>query len=276
MGNLADTRAAPPPGVLRAFGVADPTPLSGGQERSWRADHLVLKPLDLGLEELEWQAKLYEQLVPDGFRVAPPARATDGSLVVDGWTAWRFVTGAHEECRWSEIIHVGEAFHAALAGYERPSFLDRRSDVWATGDRVAWGELRVQRFAHAKHLVRLANLLEPVSLPSQLIHGDLSSNVLFDRGVPPAIIDFAPYWRPPGFASAIVVADALVWEGADQAILDHVSHLSDFPQLLIRALILRIVADRHLRSGKPPRPDSDDPYLPAVELASNLVEAGAA
>jgi hypothetical protein len=38
--------------------------------------------------------------------------------------------------------------------------------------------------------------------------------VLFHDGLPPAIIDFTPYWRPVGYASAIVVADALVWEGA--------------------------------------------------------------
>ena len=57
----------------------------------------------------------------------------------------------------------------------------------------------------------------PVTAPSQLIHGDLSGNVLFHAELPPAIIDFAACWRPVAFASAIVVADALVWEGAEVA-----------------------------------------------------------
>jgi hypothetical protein len=47
-----------------------------------------------------------------------------------------------------------------------------------------------------------------------LIHGDLTGNVLFHDELPPAIIDFTPYWRPLEFQSAVVVADALVWEGA--------------------------------------------------------------
>jgi len=183
--------------VLSAFGVGDPTPLAGGQGTSWRARHLVVKPLDLEPDELEWQARLYERLVPSGFRVAPPVRAADGALVVDGWTAWTFVAGAHARRRWSEIIGVGETFHRAFSNVERPSFLDRRSDVWATGDRVAWGELPIGQFGHAKHLDRLAGHLKPVDLPSQLVHGDLCGNVLFEPGLPPAVIDFSPYWRPP-------------------------------------------------------------------------------
>jgi hypothetical protein len=90
-----------------------------------------------------------------------------------------------------------------------------------------------------------------------------------------SIIDLSLYWRPTGFASAIVVADALVWEGADESILRLVNRVDQFTQLFLRALILRIIADRHFRSGKPPRPDSDDPYLPAVELACRLAEARA-
>jgi uncharacterized protein (TIGR02569 family) len=261
---------APPAHVLAAFGVDDATPLAGGQETSWRAGHLVIKPLDHEPDALEWLAGLYERLVFDRLRVASPIRALDGSLIVDGWTGWTFVAGTHAQRRWPEIIDAGETFHRALANLERPPFLDRRSDVWAIGDRVAWGELQLEQFAHAKHLMRLAGHLKPIDLPSQLVHGDLGGNVLFKPGLPPAIIDFSPLWRPPGFASAIVVADALVWEGADETILDGVSQIGDFPQLLLRALIFRIVADRHLRSGKPPRPDPEDPYLPAVELAASL------
>ena len=52
------------------------------------------------------------------------------------------------------------------------------------------------------------------------MHGDLTGNVLFARGLPPAVIDFSPYWRPVGFASAVVVGDALLWEGADESLLD--------------------------------------------------------
>src|SRR5205814_7462370 len=118
---------------------------------------------------------------------------------------------------------------------------------WSVGDRVAWGELPASKFAHVKHLTRLASALKPIAAPSQLIHGDLTGNVLFDDRLPPAVIDFSPYWRPTAFAAAIVVADALVWEGAQADILAAVAHVEDFAQYLLRALIYRVVAAELLR-----------------------------
>jgi Ser/Thr protein kinase RdoA (MazF antagonist) len=80
----------------------------------------------------------------------------------------------------------------------------------------------------------LVAALRPVRVPSQVIHGDLTGNVLFDDSQPPAIIDFSPYWRPAAYASAIVVADALVWKRADRQVLDAIAHISDFgPYLLV-------------------------------------------
>ena len=76
----------------------------------------------------------------------------------------------------------------------------------------------------------------------QVIHGDLTGNVLFADKLPPAIIDLSPYWRPAMFASAIVVADALVWEGADETLVARFDHLDSFGQCLARALIFRLVS----------------------------------
>ena len=82
------------------------------------------------------------------------------------------------------------------------------------------------------------------------------------------MIDFSPYWRPTGFASAIVVGDALLWEGADESLLTAVAHVDDFPQLLLRALIFRAVVDAFFRAGEPQRPDGDDCFLAPVPPAS--------
>lgn len=260
--------------VLAAFGAKEPPErLAGGQETTWRSGELVLKPLDMPEAELDWQAELLGELVCDGFRVARPVRAEDGLLVVEGWCAWEALEGRHEERRWAEIVAVGERFHGTLAGVRRPGFLDERTDRWTIGDRVAWGELPASDYAHVKHVPQLVAAMRPLEAPSRLVHGDLTSNVLFAEGLPPAVIDFVPYWRPPPYASAIVVGDALVWEGADESLLEAVADVPDLPQYLLRALVFRAVTDRLFRLDEPVRPDESDPYLPAVELACRLAAA---
>jgi uncharacterized protein (TIGR02569 family) len=263
----------PPAAVLSVFGVTgEPEPVEGGEGRSWRAGELVLKPLDVSEQEMEWLADVLASISRDGFRVAEPRRGEDGSVAVAGWCAWEAVAGRHERRRWPEIIAAGERFHAALAGIPCPDFIERRQSPWAVGDRVAWGELPADELPEVKHLHRLLAALGPVDAPSQLVHGDLTGNVLFDEGLAPAIIDVSVYWRPTPFASAIVVADALVWEGAGESLLDAVAHVPDFGQYLVRALIYRAVTDRLFRMDEPLRPDDADPYLPAVELACGLAE----
>src|SRR6185436_2377924 len=111
---------------------------------------------------------------------------------------------------------VGERFHSCLAAVARPAFIARRTDAGAVADRVAWGELPARDFEDVRHVAQLASALRPIVAPSGLIHGDLAGNVLFDERLPSAVIDFSPYWRPTAYASAIVVADALVREGAGE------------------------------------------------------------
>jgi uncharacterized protein (TIGR02569 family) len=229
--------AAPPPHVLDAFGVRAAEPLPGGRGRSWRAGHLVLKPLDWLTAELAYQTEVLASLHPDGFRVAPPLPQT-----VDGWTAAPYLEGAHEPGRWLEIIAAGRRFHAALAGLPRPGrLLASRDDPWAIGDRVAWGE------EHYAALEDILDALRPLDEPSQLIHGDLTGNVLFHPTMPPAIIDFAPYWRPAGYASAIVVCDAICWENAPAELAEAVA-----PQHLLRAAIFRGVTSLEFGSDAEP------------------------
>ena len=259
-----------PASVLDAFGVSgDPEPLTGGQGTAWSVGGVVLKPADLPGEEATWRAEVFERLERSGFRVARPHRARDGSLVVEGWMAEELLSGRHEQ-RWPEIIAAGERFHSALAGEPRPSFLDSRQDAWAIGDRVAWEELPATDFARVPHLSRLVALRRRLEGAAQLVHGDLGGNVLFADPEPPAVIDFSPYWRPPAFASAIVIADALVWEGADESILGAVSHVPDFPQYLLRALIYRAVTARLFFESGRAETDEADHFAPVVDLAVRL------
>jgi hypothetical protein len=225
----------PSAAALDAFGVAgEPVRLEGGTGRAWRVGELVLKPLDCAPEEIAWQADALASIREDGFRITRPL-----PRIVDGWTAWCFVEGRHEPGRWLDIIAAGDRFHAALADVPPPGIPG--VEPWATGDRVAWDGERFDG------LDDVLDALRPVSEPNALIHGDLTGNVLFHDELPPAIIDFTPYWRPLPFAAAIVVADALVWEDAPPELADAVD-----PQYLLRALVYRgvtsIVAGTEWRS----------------------------
>jgi uncharacterized protein (TIGR02569 family) len=213
--------------VLAAYGAeGSPELLPGGTGRSWRVGSLVIKPLDRTADEVIWQAEVLSSIEEAGLRVACPLPS-----VIDGWMASEYMPGEHRPRLWREIIGVGERFHAALADVPRPDgILDARTDPWAVGDRVAWGETPFPE------LDDVLSVLEPVDASSQLIHGDLTGNVLFHDELPPAIIDFAPYWRPIEFASAIVVADALNWEGASDELAQVVHR-----QYLLRALVYRAV-----------------------------------
>ncbi len=66
--------------------------------------------------------------------------------------------------------------------------------------------------------LRLREALEPLGR-CQLVHGDLTGNVLFARDLPPAVIDLSPYWRPPEYAEGVVLADALCWHDASPSLL---------------------------------------------------------
>ena len=108
-------------------------------------------------------------------------------------------------------------------------------------------------------------LRRPVRLSPQLIHGDLTENVLFSDDRPPAVIDPTMYWRPFGYASAIVVGDAVRWHRAQvDPLLDAVAHLEAFPQLYVRAAIFRLVTSLLFETGPL------DAYAFDIDLAERL------
>ncbi|SHN44652.1 hypothetical protein [Cryptosporangium aurantiacum] len=212
--------------VLHAFGVREPpTPLTGGQGASWRAGDLVLKP-DAGPLQ-EWLAAALPHLTAEGFRVAMPVASRDGAWQYQGWSASQWIDGVEPDysavSAWQAILTAGRAFHRATADLPRPRFLGDRQDWWARADRAVWGERTIRfRREFADLARRLQDALRPLGR-SQIVHADLTQNVLFAEGRAPAIIDISPYWRPPAFAEGIVVADALCWHDADPSLPSEVN-----------------------------------------------------
>lgn len=246
--------------ILTAFGASLPVDhISSGQGTTWLARNMVLKPLDMTAEQLYWQAEIVKLLIATGealvLRLAAPLPAKDGTLIVDGWTAWDRLDGTSEHIeRWDDIIAAGNRFCELTQHIPRPSFLDARQDPWAVADRIAWGEQSAESVMHVRFVPTLLKALAsrlPVHELSQLIHGDLTGNVLFSPDKAPAVIDISPYWRPPSYATAVVLVDALTWEDAP---LDWArGYLVNMVQLqaFIRALLFRILSD-YLRNPTEP------------------------
>ncbi|UVY83965.1 TIGR02569 family protein [Brachybacterium sp. NBEC-018] len=245
------SESPPPPDVLRAFGLAgDPTPLTGGQAGAWRVGGTVLKQ---GVDPLhqEWTGTALGPLDQVGFRLADVRRAGDGRWVVDGWGASGFLPGTSSETGsvdWATVLDAGRAFHAATRALPRPAWLAERSDWWAHGDRAAWGDRTEEVMAPLRPLVEaLEPLLEPLG-PDQIVHADLTGNVLLEPGSPPGIIDVSPLWRPAAYAEGIVVADALCWHGAraDLARRTGVSRAA-----VARGLLFRVLTTEAMQRDRP-------------------------
>ncbi|MBN1342992.1 MAG: hypothetical protein JXQ73_09955 [Phycisphaerae bacterium] len=253
--------------ALEAFDLLQQeiTPLPGGTGRCWLAGHAVLKPCHNPVE-WRWMADHSPTIQQDGFRLPLPLRARNGQWVVDGWSAQVALEGEHPpNGKWLDVLAVGDRFHQALAHLSRPAFLDDRDSPWDLGDRVAWEETRAP-FEHPT-LRQMLDLRKPIALPNQIVHGDLGGNVLFAKDQPPAVIDFSPYWRPVGFAAAIVVADAVCWQNAPpEAFRGSISSIEHFPQLLVRALIYRMVTTIAVARGKPDLSE----YTPGIDMALGL------
>jgi uncharacterized protein (TIGR02569 family) len=253
----------PPASVLAAFGATSPPRLlPGGRARTWQAGGIVLKPSE-GEQETIWRCGVLAALPePSGFRIARPLRSRAGAWLAAGWEAATFVPGAADQRRVDEVIRAGSAFHAAVAAVPRPPFLDTRQDPWSYGDRLAWNSAGTAPGTPSALLAPLLAARRPVRQAAQIVHGDLLGNVLFADGLPPAIIDWSAYWRPPAWASAVAVVDALCWHGVGADVVGRWAHLPDWRQLLIRALIYRIAtSDAAGRQGEP-----QGAYRPVIDL----------
>lgn len=238
------TAGNPPASVLAAFQLTGATrPLAGGRGQSFRVGDVVVKPAD-DWQEAEWSARVFADLLATAeFRVPRPCRSREGLFVVEGWTASEFLEGQEGPAgNWAPLIAASRAFHQALRHLPRPGFLDQRRDPWAIADRVAWDEKPPPSSTDADELLaRLLVLKKPVEAVSQLVHGDLTGNVMFHASLPPAVIDFSPYWRPVAYAEAVVVIDGLLYHHAEPELIERVLRGDDGLQMLVRALVFRLV-----------------------------------
>lgn len=289
---------APPPVAIRAgFQVAQATPvkMGGAWGDGWRCDRAVLMPSE-DRARATWTAQMMDRVRPAGVSVARPLRSTDGRYAVGGWTARGFLSG-HRAPRFDEtaasILRFNEALALAMEGRERPGFLTApghrgtpesplsETELFAVAEASAWTDdptelltpvmdlTAVPRDDIAAAMEKATGLMllrEPVSAPNQLVHGDALGCTVYDGYADPAVVDFVPAWRPTGWSVALLVVDAIAWANADDGLLDRWSHLQDFDQLLLRAVMFRLFAHAAL-------PGTTAQSWPGLSRVSDVISA---
>ncbi len=240
-------RRGPTPRAGRAFGVREDAlrRLPGGAGHAWTDGRLVLKPVGC-VPEHEWVCEVYAAWDSEDVRVPEPVVPRGEHEVgwsTDGWGAHVFLPGRDVDLV-GELARVKEAsdgFHHGVKDLPRPAFMDIRDDPWAFGDRLAWEAAEPEGDDETLDVIRqLRAKLAPVTSPRQVIHGDILPNVLVADGLPPAVIDWPPYFRPVGTANAVAVTDAVTFRQAPMSLLDEWETGQDWNQVLIRALLYRL------------------------------------
>ena len=246
---VTECKRTVPPAVREAFGVAgDEVPLGGGEGVSVRIGRVVLKRVH-DVDEAEWTQGLQARLKEDGFRIAAPVPTLTGRWTQDGWSASRFVDGLRPAApAWPLVAAVGLRFSDAAEAARHgggAETLAARTHRWAVADRVAWGEARVDLPSAASAVAtELEALLGDPPRDRQVVHGDLTGNVYVDRDDVPVVLDFSPYLRPREWAEAIVVADAVLWNGAPLLLAQSFAASARGRDHLGRALFFRLVAEQ--------------------------------
>lgn len=238
--------------ILQSFTLSgDILQLSGGQNTSIKVGNAVIKPVD-NKQQIEWVMSVIYNLDPQGYRVSKPIRSIYGAFVHNGWACTQYEPGKDMMGRVKEKLFVSRLFHRDLAAVRFHDF-PHHDNPWSKGHRIAWQSdtLPMDLPNVAKEI--LSDLLCKVSLKRQykvqLVHGDLSGNILFDQVLTPLIIDFSPTIAPVEYAEAILVCDCIAWQGSDLSEIELFPTNELYKEMIIRAIIFRLAVSAIFAKG---------------------------
>lgn len=221
--------------VLTAFGAdeaggAEPVFAGPAWDNGWTVGPLVFSE---ATDTAHWSASVRMKLSVPGVRIARPARASDGRVVVGGWKASGHIPG-ELALRVDETVSAALRLAEALEPVAGPVDL-HRSDTFAQAELAAWA--------------RVDDEFGPVDAPVQVGHADMLGTTIYAGVSAPAVTDLVPFAvpRPRVMTAAQVIADALIIGaegGVDVGLIERFAHLPDLENLLLRAVAYRgIVAD---------------------------------
>lgn len=229
--------------ILNSFHLSgEIMPLSGGQNTSVRVSNAVLKPVD-DIQHCEWLLNVIYNINPQGYRLSKPIRSKYGTFVSEGWACTHFERGQHINGSIEEKLRVSRLFHRDLSSIHFRDF-PHTDNPWAKGHRIAWQIDELPRELPRETQEIINHLLSRVSPKEQykvqIVHGDLSGNILFDEALNPLIIDFSPTIAPVEYAEAILVCDCIAWQGSEVSEIDLLPGDPLYKEMMIRAIIFRL------------------------------------
>jgi hypothetical protein len=142
-------------------------------------------------------------------------------------------------------------------------------DVWSQAHELAWEAAPLPAELHPDTRQRVAALLtwyRPLPRGTQVIHADLSGNILFHDKLAPCVIDFSPAYGSMAYAEAIFAADVIAWDSAELNLLDLFPDSEHFRQHLLRAVNFRLLVPA-LRA-----PDNPEPFLSEYAAFKPLID----
>lgn len=264
----------PPAHILTSFQVpaSRPVQLDSSWSYGWRCDRAVISAADEPARAA-WIARVMAKMRPAGVSVSRPIVSSDGRFSVSGWRARTFLSG-HRAPRFDEIAGAALRVGEALKGLQRPDFLHppQRSGQWGELDIFAaaleaafcaepsqWLQAALDSSAVptqdvAQALVKAAQVAHArgeITQPFQVVHGDVLGCVIFDGMAAPVVTDLVPVWCPAGWPVALLIIDAMAWANGPDSLIQRWSHIPDFHELVLRAVLYRIVVHIFLPQARP-------------------------
>ena len=218
-----------------------------------------------------WSAKMRHKLKPSGIGVVRPLRSSDGRYILGGWHADTWVQG-HPAPRFDEIaaasLLLSESIDQAMGvgGNDRFSEnplpqidLDERpwtaQHLFAAADQAAFSEDPSQVIAPGLDVSAVASstvaqalelassvaaLRDEVRAPNRVVSSDMVGTTVFDGSSPAVVTEIPPVFHPHAWPVALTVVDGMAWGNADDGLASRWSHLPDFDEMMVRAVLYRL------------------------------------
>jgi hypothetical protein len=229
--------------IIDSFDLkGDIVPLMGGQNTSVKINNAVLKPVD-DVKHYEWLLNLIYNINPQRYRLSKPLRNKSGKFVSDGWICTRFEPGHEIRGCIQEKLRISRLFHRDLSNESILDFPDT-NNPWSKAHRVAWqiDDLPngLPKETHGVIYDLLKRIIPKGNNKMQIVHSDLSGNILFDEALDPLIIDFSPTIAPVEYAEAILVCDCIAWQESKISEIELLPQNGIYTEMIIRAILFRL------------------------------------